>query len=454
MKKGVNQIYILVLLGVATFLPIFCMANTASSERYNVTDQVDYSGGSSSSENYQVFGMLTDMSQIVFWPSVSNSGGGGDNNNQSDGGIPISLGPIIDAENLIPTGEDITILGTIFDIKMGVNTPLGQLAKELNIPLATVGLALTLVILLLSQLFGGIAILSLFGSAWSWFLALFDFGKKKERYGMVYDAEANAPISRAVVQIFENEYNKLLSTQITDQEGRFLLFVGPGKYYIKVIKSNYAFPSKSTTEGYHGTPFVVNQKQELLYKIPLDPDHEVLSRRINLLSGVIKFFNVIRIPVIILGTIFAVMALYENITTLNLVVACLYIVIWILELYKLRKTRPYGITKDKNENIFIDRVILRLFNRENKLVSTQISDSNGRYNFLANPGNYKITAVKTSYEQYKKNNLTFKKSGRINLDIPMDKNKPKIQIIPTISESNEDDQQAHNVDDSMHPSWV
>lgn len=437
-------------------IPSFSLANSANSENYQVIDQGDFGGNVSNSENYQIFGFLTDMGQIVFWPQIvsADDGGGGDTGGESQEGIPITIGAEAEAEKIAPISSGgFELFGKLTGTGLR-NTTLGAIAKGLNVPLATTGLVLTLAIALMSQLFGGVAILSLFSNFWAWLLSIFGFGKKKENYGMVYDAEAKEPIARAVVQIFESEYNKLLSTQMTDNEGRFLMVVDPGNYYIKVIKSNYKFPSASVSEGYHGASFTVKQKQELLYQIPMDPDHKVLASRINLLSGLVKFFNVIRIPVIILGTILSAVALYQDMTIVNLVVACLYIVIWMVEIYKLRKTKPYGITKDREENKLIDRVIVRLFSEKNKLVSTQVSDTRGRYSFLANPGNYKITAIKTSYEQYEKPSLEFKKSGRVNVDLLMEKKKPKIKIVPTVYESKSTNNVGDRVDDNMHPSWV
>jgi hypothetical protein len=454
MNEGKILYLFIFLVGMLLF-PSLGYANSTNSENYEIVDQGDFGGNVSNSENYQVFGMLTDMGQVVFWPQVSADDGGGEGGTpgEPEEGIPISLEPISEVENIIPTESEIGMFENIFDINIGNNSVLGTVARELNIPLATAGVALTFFIALVSQLFGGVAILSVMGNAWAWFLSL--FSKKKEKYGVVYDAEANAPIARAVVQIFESEYEKLLSTQITDIDGRFLLMVDPGKYYIKVVKSNYDFPSKTTSDGYHGASFEVKERQELLYKIPMDPNHKVLVKRVSFLSGLVKFFNAIRLPIVVVGTVFSIIAFYQDQSTINLVIISLYVIVWMIELYKLRKTKPYGITKDKFENNLIDRVILRLFNDKNKLVSTQVSDSHGRYSFLTNPGSYSITAIKASYDQYKKSGIDFKKSGRVNIDIDMEKKKPKIKIVPTVLEPEPvTSENAKKIDDNMHPTWV
>lgn len=455
MKKGAKLISTFAVFMMAVFLPVFALASSSSSERYAVTDQMDFSGGSSSSQNYQVFGILTDMNQIVLWPQVNASGG---DSGSSGGGIPVQAGTDIESQEILPVDVPVAGVDDILTINVLGKTSIDKLADEINVPLATTGVVLTLAIALISQLFGGIALLSPLGSLWVGFLSLFGFGKKKEgRWGIVYDAEANEPISLAVVQIFSHEYNKLLTTQTTDKEGRFSLLVDPGTYYIKVFKTNYIFPAKSTAEGYHGATFQVKEKQEINYHIPLDPDHKVLIHRIGVVSRIIVFLNIVRIPVLIIGTILSSIALYMDQSGLNIAIICLYLLIWIVEIYKLRKTRPYGLTKDHMTSEFVDNAILRLFNHENKLVSTQVSDGKGRFSFLTNPGEYYMTAIKSDYDMYKSGELDFDKSGKVNIDVPMDKKKPVIRIVPSVySDFNDSEKtnQIHGENDSIDPSWA
>lgn len=90
-------------------------------------------------------------------------------------------------------------------------------------------------------------------------------------WGMVFDAISKMPIRGAIVRIFGREYNRLLETMVTDNEGRFQFLVKPGIYYIKVIKDGYRFPSHAGT-GYQGeTIEVTKQKKAMInVKIPLD----------------------------------------------------------------------------------------------------------------------------------------------------------------------------------------
>ncbi len=57
-------------------------------------------------------------------------------------------------------------------------------------------------------------------------------GKKPNNWGVVYDAETKLPVAKAIVRIFDTQYNKLLETQVTDDKGRYAFLVGKNTYYV------------------------------------------------------------------------------------------------------------------------------------------------------------------------------------------------------------------------------
>jgi hypothetical protein len=404
----------------------FVFANTNNSENYEIVNQLDLGGSQAGSENYQISGMLTNMDQLVFWPGIY----------VSDDEEKTLADPMIVAEGVITQLDQIQIgreyieINDYIDVKIFGDMTLIDLAGLLNIPLASAGAVLTLIILLLTQFFSGVAILSPVSSLYTWVLSIFSIGKKKEKWGTVYDSQANAPVPGALVQVFDKEFDRLLNTKTTDKEGRFLFYLNPGKYYIKVIKTNYNFPS-TTKYNYTGEVFTLGKQKEVAYQIPIDPVQEVLVRRINIVSRLIGLLNFIRVPVLIIGTFFSIVVLYIDNNIFNILILCLYVIIWIIEIYKIKKSRPFGQTKDRLTNDLMDSVIVRLFNDRDKLVSTCVSNHGGKFSFLVNKGSYYLTAVKGGYQLYKSDPITFDKSGGINVDIYMLANIPKIQIKPS-----------------------
>ena len=70
--------------------------------------------------------------------------------------------------------------------------------------------------------------------------------KKPKNWGIVYDKSDKRPINRAVARLFSKQFNKLVATEITDNNGRYSFMVGPNEYYITFDKNGYA---KTTSPG-------------------------------------------------------------------------------------------------------------------------------------------------------------------------------------------------------------
>ncbi len=63
---------------------------------------------------------------------------------------------------------------------------------------------------------------------------------KPRPWGRVYDAKTKKPINGAVVRIFDKQFNKLLETQATTNNGKYGFFAEHNTYYITVEKDGYA----------------------------------------------------------------------------------------------------------------------------------------------------------------------------------------------------------------------
>lgn len=80
--------------------------------------------------------------------------------------------------------------------------------------------------------------------------------KKPKNWGIVYDKQNKKPINRAVARLFSKQFNKLISTEVTDNKGRYSFMVGPNDYYITFEKVGY---EKNTTP-----PIAIKSKNELV----------------------------------------------------------------------------------------------------------------------------------------------------------------------------------------------
>jgi len=64
--------------------------------------------------------------------------------------------------------------------------------------------------------------------------------KKPKEWGIVAEKETKKPISKSVVRLYDAKYNKLLETEVTDNQGRYSFLVGKNVYYITAEKKGYA----------------------------------------------------------------------------------------------------------------------------------------------------------------------------------------------------------------------
>lgn len=62
---------------------------------------------------------------------------------------------------------------------------------------------------------------------------------KPKNWGIVYDKLSKKPVGKAVARLFSKQFNKLVSTEITDNSGRYSFMVGPNEYYVTFEKAGY-----------------------------------------------------------------------------------------------------------------------------------------------------------------------------------------------------------------------
>ncbi|MFA6214986.1 MAG: DUF4215 domain-containing protein [Patescibacteria group bacterium] len=70
------------------------------------------------------------------------------------------------------------------------------------------------------------------------------YQKPPRNWGMVYDHTNRKPVSRAILRIYDKQYNKLLDTRVTDGKGRYSFLVNNNIYYVTAEKLGY-HPFKS-----------------------------------------------------------------------------------------------------------------------------------------------------------------------------------------------------------------
>lgn len=227
------------------------------------------------------------------------------------------------------------------------------------------------------------------------------FRKKRRPWGTVYDAVTKRPIDPAYISVRQN--GQEVASAITDIDGRYSLFLPPGRYQFVVNKSHYHFPSlylqgRSNDELYNnlyfGGEIEVLGDEAATYNIPLDPVdfdwNEFAKNRWNLFKLYshqqltrVRFTNVVYgvgLAVTIVSFIF--LPGYFNLTAL-----LLYFLLYLITFRRGRR-RLLKIRRESTGEP-VPFSIIRFFLADiHQEVKTVVADEFGRFNVLLRPGSY------------------------------------------------------------------
>jgi len=187
-----------------------------------------------------------------------------------------------------------------------------------------------------------------------------------------------------------------------------------------VTKNGFTFPShllkQVQTDGdmvdiYHGEELqVATEEKNLTPNIPLDPAGADKTPKRIVWE---KRFRVFQHGMSMAGIIVSAVSMYiaPSFFVGGLLILQILLYGGFARLVKPKKPDGWGIVYDKNSTKPLANAVVRLFTKEyNKLVSTQVTDSKGRYAFLVGPSTYYVTSQKPGYSQFKSNEIDIKKS--------------------------------------------
>lgn len=261
--------------------------------------------------------------------------------------------------------------------------------------------------------------------------------RRRVGWGKVYNSKTQEAIDLAVVRLVNKQTGALVQSKVTDSEGRFAFVAKPGEYTIQVSKSNFIFPSDflkgikddgQMFDIYRGKTFEVTKGESIITaNIPLDPlgnnerplrviFQQILSRAQITLS----WFG-------LSITVFALIISPRWYMWL-LLAAQIYLFLLSRRVSKPLRIKNWGIIYDLETKKPIDRAIVRLYTvAHDKLVATQVTDSGGRYHFLAAKDRYFIVCESPTHEQVKTPiiDMREKKKQSITIDIGLKQKRSK-----------------------------
>jgi 5-hydroxyisourate hydrolase-like protein (transthyretin family) len=290
--------------------------------------------------------------------------------------------------------------------------------------------------------------------------------RRRKPWGIVYDSITGKPVDLAVVRVFNESNDKLVATKVTDQNGRFNFLLARGKYYVTVTKAGYIFPPKisklkayqlSTRFGpqsdiYFGQPFVIGA-DDTNVNLNIGLDHK--TRNLSLANKTIIWvkngldwfligLSYFAVPLMILGAIFASLAVVVAPSTFHLVLSGFYVLLLIAYLIGSRiQAARIGTVFDSISKKPIAKATVSIFDKEyNAIREIKTTDQNGRFAILAQRGQYYLTVQAKGYKfpskefSYQKKDkklghiylgetINNKKPGFVSVHIPLDKEEKK-----------------------------
>jgi cysteine-rich repeat protein len=265
--------------------------------------------------------------------------------------------------------------------------------------------------------------------------------KRYKDWGIVYDALSKKPLDLAIVRLYKRDLNhpeftgQLMATKVTDIMGRYHFLTEPGTdYYLTVTKPNYLYPSRYThgkaqdeeyANLYHAEAINTTEEDNIInFNIPVDPDLPEESDQQILKKF---YFRKVRTYLAVLGPILAVASLMIMPTIPMLILVVLHLVTFTV-FRRLTAAAPklpgFGVVHDRASGQPLKQAIIRVFDTTyNKLLGTEIANSQGQYYFLVGRGKYYLTSSKEGYQKYQSSHLDLTNTSEpaIKENIPMKK---------------------------------
>jgi hypothetical protein len=234
-------------------------------------------------------------------------------------------------------------------------------------------------------------------------------------WGMVYDSATGDPIPLVSISVIEAATGKTKETKLTDKFGSYYFLVPEGEYQLEIKKSGYTIDSHDIdAKTYYTNVLTDPEKKKLTFTESGIICYDLCLKATNPNQKSFKdkrlsyfFFAAI----FYLGLLLTIFVTLSNPTNLNLFILLIYVSnVIIRNMTNLGSKWGYVTNKEGTKQPFS---AISLLDRTTKqLVARTISDEQGRYILLANPGDYILkTMTNASQFSQKEENITLKERG-------------------------------------------
>jgi hypothetical protein len=238
--------------------------------------------------------------------------------------------------------------------------------------------------------------------------------RKRAKYGTIYNSLTKLPVDLAAIRLKDSS-GRIIQTKVTDRQGRYTFLANKGQFSLDISKTGYVFPTsllvgKAMDVDYAdlltANKIILPAPSAISKNIPLDPKED------KRLPGQIKRRMVLRD---VQGTVAGLTTLL-SVGAVVLVPSYEYIGLALFQLVTYlvfsrlayRKPKSSGVIKDTKTGKAIKGAVVRILDAQfNRVLETQVTDSEGRYGFLVGKGKFYVTVTKEGYAQTKSEVLDY-----------------------------------------------
>ncbi|MBI2436221.1 MAG: hypothetical protein HYV41_00515, partial [Candidatus Magasanikbacteria bacterium] len=246
--------------------------------------------------------------------------------------------------------------------------------------------------------------------------------RRRKHWGVVYNSFTKQPIDLAIIRLIDTDSGKIIETQVSDMQGRYVFIANPRIYRLDVRKTGFVGFSvhlKEQSEDtaysdlYHGEDITLTPKLNSIAKnIPLDPDGVIVPTK-KLLKKHTR--NIVQTSLSSVSVVGALISFVISPTIFIAILLIVHVLVYVMFQYlsTQRLGKDFGTIFHQNKHKILRNTVIRIFDATyNRLVDTKISNTKGRYAALVGSGNYIVTYEKPSFE-IKKTEVSISSRGKL-----------------------------------------
>jgi hypothetical protein len=245
-------------------------------------------------------------------------------------------------------------------------------------------------------------------------------------WGVIVDNATKKPVAFAVCRIYKSGTLFAVAQTVSDLEGRYGFTVDEGAYRLEVSREGY--------EKYTFEVVIDSYNRTFGVDVFLNPTDHMSNNGKQAKSFMMRYraFNRKLAPFMFAaGFALSVIAVlvYQNL--FNLIIFLIYVIGFVVLIYsRSRQKRKTSEVIDSMNKLRIPHAIVKIFDIETgKLIDSLVTNENGMFEFLGNPGEYALLVSIRGYTFPSSSQITYDKISDKLLKVTLTRGDNKLKIL-------------------------